>query len=94
MISSGVWIRGCVYGNTFSTHQLTPVISSIKTDLEPFLLNDSACVYVCVVVYECMECKEETKKLIIYTLTYTARWLVPKLISVVGVSYFMAYVQA
>jgi hypothetical protein len=61
MISSGVCIRVCVYGNTFSTHQLTPVSSSIKTDLEPFLLNDSACVYVCVVVYECMECKEERR---------------------------------
>jgi hypothetical protein len=56
-------MRRCVYGNTLSTQ---------SPNIEPLLLNEMiVCVNVCVVVYACMECKEETQKLISHTLTYT-----------------------
>ena len=64
----GVCMRVCVYGNAFSTQdQAEPTASMI----ESFLMNESLSVCECVYEYECIECKEETKKRSIYTLTYT-----------------------
>lgn len=66
----GVCIRECVYGNAFFTQNL---------DLEICPGTDSTnCVSVCkcVVVYECMECKEERRNqetYHIYTHTHTPK---------------------
>ena len=59
MISSRVCmcIREGVYGNPLFV--LSGGLMSLSFDYSLECVN--ACVYVCVVVYECMECKEERR---------------------------------
>jgi len=67
---SGVCIRECVYGKPLST--LSPVFTDSQSD--DSFTGVSVCVYVCVVVYECMECKEERRNSetqLIHTHIYT-----------------------
>jgi len=54
----GVCIRECVYENRLSAHNLN--LGSNERSFDPATSDDCG-VYVCVVVYECMECKEERR---------------------------------
>lgn len=68
---SSVCVRECVYENRLSAHNLNLGSHERSFDLAT---SDDCCVYVCVVVYECMECKEETRNSVhIYTPTYTRK---------------------